>query len=40
MGEIIFSLFIGSCLIIIGVMLNLVLYKEEKKLCSKNTKKV
>lgn len=31
MGEIIFSLVIGACLIVTGVTLNLYLYKEQKK---------
>jgi len=39
MGEIIFSIFIGSCLIFIGVLLNTKLYKEENNLCKKNNKK-
>jgi len=37
MGEILFSIFIGSCLFFIGVLLNIKMYKEEKKYCSKNT---
>lgn len=38
MGEVLFSIFIGSCLIITGLILNLYLYKEQKKFCSKNKK--
>ncbi len=39
MGEIIFSIFIGSCLIFIGALLNIKLYREEKRLCQKDMEK-
>lgn len=32
MGEIIFSIFIGCCLVSMGLLLNIKLYREEKKL--------
>jgi len=35
MGEILFSIFIGSCLIFTGVLLNLYMYKEQKKFAPK-----
>lgn len=38
MGEILFSLFIGGCLIVVGLILNLKLYREEKNLCTKDKK--
>ncbi len=38
MGELIFSIFIGLCLIITGITLNIYLYKEQKKFCNKNKK--
>lgn len=38
MGEILFSIFIGLCLIVTGIMLNFYSYKEQKKYCSKDKK--